>query len=81
MSGLKILAKQTAIFGLSTILSRMLNWLLTPYYTYTLSSPVELGVISHLYALVAFINVIMMFGMETSYFRFSKEFLRVLKKS
>ena len=74
MSGLKILAKQTAIFGLSTILSRMLNWLLTPYYTYTLSSPVELGVISHLYALVAFINVIMMFGMETSYFRFSKEY-------
>lgn len=74
MSGLKILAKQTAIFGLSTILSRMLNWLLTPYYTYTLSSPVELGIISHLYALAAFINVIMMFGMETSYFRFSKEY-------
>lgn len=74
MSGLKILAKQTAIFGLSTILSRMLNWLLTPYFTYTLSSPVELGIISHLYALAAFINVIMMFGMETSYFRFSKEY-------
>jgi len=70
---IKILFKDTMIYGVSTILMRLLSWILTPYYTNRLNGPIELGIIGELYAYVAFFNIIYMFGMETAYFRFVKE--------
>ena len=70
---IKALFKDTLIYGVSTILMRLLSWVLTPYYTNRLNGPVELGIIGELYAYVAFFNIIYMFGMETAYFRFVKD--------
>jgi len=71
MSTLKKLAGQTAIYGLSSILGRLLNYLLVPIYTYPGNyAPAEYGVISEFYAYVAFLVVFLMFGMETTFFRF-----------
>jgi O-antigen/teichoic acid export membrane protein len=70
---IKVLFKDTIIYGVSTILMRLLSWILTPYYTNRLNGPVELGIIGELYAYVAFFNIIYMFGMETAYFRFVKD--------
>ncbi len=64
------LAKQSATYGVSTILGRLLSYLLTPYYT-RLFSPEEYGIITDLYALIPFALVILTMGMESSYFRFS----------
>ncbi len=67
---LRKLAKQSATYGVSTILGRLLSYLLTPYYT-RLFSPEEYGIITDLYALIPFALVILTMGMESSYFRFS----------
>lgn len=69
MSVLRRLATQTAIYGLSSILGRVLNFALTPFYTEKFD-PDAFGVISSLYAAITFINVFLTFGMETTYFRF-----------
>ena len=69
---LKILAKQTAIYGLSTIVLRLASWLLAPYYSRVIER-VDIGINGDLLAMAAFINVIYMMGMETSYFRFIKK--------
>lgn len=72
MSALRKLAGQTAIYGLSSIVARFLNFLLTPLYTSKgVFPPAEYGVITSLYAWAAFINIVLTFGMETAYFRFS----------
>ena len=72
MSALRKLAGQTAIYGLSSIVARFLNFLLTPLYTSKgVFPPVEYGVITSLYAWAAFFNIVLTFGMETAYFRFS----------
>lgn len=68
MSQLRALAGQTALYGLSTIVGRMLNYLLVPLYT-RLFLPAEYGVVTDLYALVAFLNVVFSYGMETAFFR------------
>ncbi len=67
---LKKLVKQSATYGVSTILGRLLSYLLTPYYTrlFTLD---EYGVITDLYALIPFALVILTMGMESGYFRFA----------
>lgn len=71
MSTLKKLAGQTAVYGLSSILGRLLNYLLVPIYTWPGNyEPAEYGVISEFYAYVAFLVVFLMFGMETTFFRF-----------
>ena len=71
MSTIKKLASQTAVYGLSSILGRLLNYLLVPIYTFEGNyDPAEYGVISIFYAYVAFIVVFLMFGMETTFFRF-----------
>ena len=70
---IKSLFKDTMVYGVSTILMRLLSWILTPYYTNRLNGPIELGIIGELYAYVAFFNIIYMFGMETTYFRFVKD--------
>lgn len=72
MSALRKLAGQTAIYGLSSIVARFLNFLLTPLYTSRgVFPPAEYGVITSLYAWAAFLNIVLTFGMETAYFRFS----------
>ena len=70
MSRIKTLAKDTAIYGISSILGRMLNWLLVPLYTQYLI-PAEYGIVTELYAYVAFLVILYTYGMETAYFRFS----------
>lgn len=67
------LAGQTAIYGLSSIVGRLLNYLLVPLYTYKFADAADYGVVSELYAWVAFLVVLLTFGMETAYFRFRKE--------
>ncbi len=67
------LASQTAIYGLSSIVGRLLNYLLVPLYTYKFANAADYGVVSELYAWVAFLVVLLTFGMETAYFRFRKE--------
>ncbi len=72
MGGLKSLAKDTVIYGGSTILVKMINYLLTTFLTYMLV-PAEFGMMTNLYAYVAFSMVIITFGMETGFFRFANQ--------
>jgi|TARA_B110001452_G_scaffold75466_1_gene61209 O-antigen/teichoic acid export membrane protein len=69
---MKQLAGQTAIYGLSSILGRMINFLLVPLQTAVLTQS-EYGINVDFYSLIAFLIVIVTFGMETSYFRFSEQ--------
>jgi O-antigen/teichoic acid export membrane protein len=68
---IKSLAKQTIIYGASTILLRMASWMLAPYYSHTISKQ-SIGDSSNLLSIIAFLNIVYMLGMETSYFRFVK---------
>lgn len=72
MSQLKKLASETAIYGLSSVAGRLLNYLLVPLYT-SVFLPAEYGVVTELYAYVAFLNILYVFGMETAYFRFASK--------
>lgn len=68
MAGLKSLAKDTAIYGLSSIVGRFLNYLLTPLYTEVLAaSSGKYGIVSNVYAYTALILVFLTFGMETGF--------------
>ncbi|MFZ0791847.1 MAG: polysaccharide biosynthesis protein, partial [Chromatiaceae bacterium] len=69
MSPLRRLASQTAVYGVSSILGRFLNYLLVPLYTYTFAPP-EYGVVAEFYAYMGFLAVLLVFGLETGYFRF-----------
>jgi len=69
LSSIKKFAGQTAIYGLSTIASRILNFFLTPIYT-TVYAPKAYGVFTTMYAWASVLNAIMAFGMETTFFRF-----------
>ncbi|HET9054057.1 MAG TPA: oligosaccharide flippase family protein, partial [Cyclobacteriaceae bacterium] len=71
MNPLKKLAGQTVFYGMGSILPRMLNFLLVPLHTVNAFSQEEYGVITQLMAIVAVVNVVFMFGMETAFFRFS----------
>ncbi|MDI9357565.1 MAG: oligosaccharide flippase family protein [Phycisphaerales bacterium] len=70
MSQLKKLAGQTLWYGMSTIVARFFNYLLTPYLTYKFTESAY-GQMSILYAFIPFMNVVFTYGMETSYFRYS----------
>jgi O-antigen/teichoic acid export membrane protein len=70
---IKSLLGQTAIYGLSSIIGRLLNYLLVPLYTYVFADPADYGVVSELYAWVAFLIVLLTCGMETAYFRFIQD--------
>jgi O-antigen/teichoic acid export membrane protein len=72
MSSLRRLASDTIWYGLSNIVSRFANYLLTPIHT-KIFLPAEYGIIGDLYVYVAFLNVIYTFGTETSYFRYANE--------
>jgi len=66
----KQLAKDTSIYGLSSILARTLNFLLVPVYTRVLSEG-SYGFYTEIFAYIAFIQVVLIFGMETGFFRFA----------
>lgn len=70
MAELKRLAKETAIYGVSSILGRFLNWCLVPMYTYVLADTAQFGVYTNVYAWTSFMLVILIYGMETGLFRF-----------
>lgn len=74
MANLKSLAKETAIYGLSSIVGRFLNYLLVPLYTAKLAAESGgYGIITNIYAYVALILVLLTFGMETTFFRFANK--------
>ena len=71
MAQLKSLAKDTVIYGLSSIVGRFLNYLLTPLYTHQLAANSgEYGIVTEMYSYTALMLVLLTFGMETTFFRF-----------
>lgn len=72
MAGIKSLAKDTAIYGLSSIVGRFLNWCLVPLYVYIFPTQ-EYGIVSYLYSITAVALVILNYGMETGFFRFANK--------
>ena len=72
LNPLRQLVSQTAIYGLSSIVGRFLNYLLVPLYTYTFSTG-EYGVVSEFYAYAGFFAVLLVWGLETGYFRFRQK--------
>lgn len=70
MAGIKALAKETAVYGLSSIVGRFLNWCLVPLYVY-IFAPAEYGIVSFLYSFTAVALVVLNYGMETGFFRFA----------
>ncbi len=74
MGKLTTIFKDTAIYGLSSIIGRFLNYLLVPLYTAQLSAASGgYGIINNIYAYVALAMVLLTFGMETTYFRFTNK--------
>lgn len=74
MANLKSLAKETAIYGMSSIVGKFLNYLLVPLYTAKLSAAAGgYGIITNVYALTAFMLVLLTYGMETGFFRFANK--------
>lgn len=71
MSKIKRLAGETVIYGLGSILPRVLNFLLVPLHTIGMFNREEYGEVTKLYAFVGVVNIVYMFGMETAYFRFA----------
>ena len=71
MSEMKSLAKDTAIYGLSSIIGKFLNYLLVPLYTYALARTADYGIVTNIYAWTALLLVILTYGMETGFFRFA----------
>jgi O-antigen/teichoic acid export membrane protein len=70
-NSVKKLAGQTAIYGLSSMLGRLLNYFLVPLYT-NVFLPSEYGIVTEFYAYVTFLIIILTYGMETGFFRFSE---------
>ena len=68
---MKSLAKDTAIYGLSSIIGKFLNYLLVPLYTYVLARTDDYGIVTNLYAWTALLLVLLTYGMETGFFRFA----------
>jgi O-antigen/teichoic acid export membrane protein len=71
LNPLKKLASQTAVYGLPTIIGRLLNYLLNPLYAYTFSTS-EMGIVTSAYSYVSFLLIFFTYGMETALFRFSQ---------
>ena len=72
LAGIRQLANQTIWYGLSNIVGRFINYLLTPILTFIYASA-DYGDISILFATAAFLNIVFTYGMETSYFRFTQQ--------
>lgn len=72
MNLLKKLASDAAIYGLSSVIGRVLNYLLVPFYT-SILLPAEYGIITEFYAYIAFLNILYTYGMETAFLKFAAE--------
>lgn len=72
MANIKKLAGQTVIYGTPTILGRLLNYLMVPLHTYVFSDPAQYGIVGELYAWVSLCIVLLTYGMETAFFRYSQ---------
>lgn len=68
--GMKRLAGDTAIYGVSSIVGKFLNWMLVPMYTRILATEGDFGIVTNMYAWSALLLVILTYGMETGFFRF-----------
>ncbi|MDR3118658.1 MAG: lipopolysaccharide biosynthesis protein [Mediterranea sp.] len=74
MSDLRSLAKETAIYGTSSMLGKFLNYLLVPLYTASFSAQSGgYGVVTNIYAIAALLQVVLIYGMETGFFRFANK--------
>ena len=69
---LKRLAGETAVYGLGTIVPRLLNYFLVPFYTRIFDESAY-GQITELYAWVAIVMVVLTYGMETAFFRYANQ--------
>lgn len=69
---IKALAKDTAVYGISSIVGRFLNWCLVPLYVYLFPTE-EYGIVTYLYGVTAVMLVILNYGMETGFFRFANK--------
>lgn len=69
----RMLAKDTVIYGLSSIIGKFLNWLLVPLYTFVLAQQSDYGIVTNLYAWTALLLVILTYGMETGFLRFTNK--------
>lgn len=69
---IKRLGKETLVYGTSTVLARLLNFCLVPFYTYYLV-PGQYGIIATMFAVIALLNIIFLFGLDQSYLRFASE--------
>ena len=67
---IKSLGADTAVYGVSTIIGRFLNFLLVPFYTNVLSTS-QYGIVATVYSYIAFMNIIYMYGMESAYFKYA----------
>ncbi|MEW5846851.1 MAG: oligosaccharide flippase family protein [Bacteroidota bacterium] len=74
MSSVKQLYSQSIIYGLSTIVPRLLNYLLVPIHTNVLTDPRQYGIITEFYAYISFLLIFLTFGLETGYFRFINKY-------
>lgn len=73
MNPLKKLLGQTAIYGTSSIVGRLLNYFLVPLYTYVLCTS-EYGIVTEMYAYTGFFLILLTYGLETGYFRFAQTY-------
>ena len=64
------MSRNSAIYGLSSIVGKFLNWCLVPLYSYVLADASEYGIVTNLYAWTALVIIILTYGMETGFFRF-----------
>lgn len=69
---IKELSKDTIIYGISTVVGRFLNFLLVPFYT-NIFLPEDYGIITNVYAFIAIMNIIFIYGMDAAYLKFSKD--------
>ena len=72
MHYIKKLAGQTALYGLSSVVPRLLNYMLVPLHTRVFNQP-EYGIITEMYAYMAFLLILLTYGMETGFFRFASK--------
>jgi len=67
---IKQLTKDTALYGISTMVGRFLNFLLVPFYT-NIFPPTEYGIVANLYALIALLNIFFLYGLDSSYLKYA----------
>ncbi|MEW6652537.1 MAG: oligosaccharide flippase family protein [Bacteroidota bacterium] len=70
---IKELTKDTAIYGISTILGRFFGFILTPFYTHVLPDQGEMGIYNNYYAAIAFLNVVFIYGMDSAFMKYASQ--------